>query len=119
MPSEFSYQLKKLRPEWHEFSLNYEELYEKLVEVKREFGLRKAKSSALLIDDNRTFVDILDQDVEKMVLFYLRTQGDLANRLWNLREDQMIRLKSFRISMEVIEEICQSYRELCQVSYSY
>ena len=49
------------------------------MEVKREFGLRKALSSRSLTGETRTFAEILDQDVEKIVMFYLRAQGDLGS----------------------------------------
>ena len=79
MPTgDFGSQLRKLRPDWWQFNLNYDELNKRLVEVKREFGLRKALSSRSLTGETRTFAEILDQDVEKIVMFYLRAQGDLG-----------------------------------------
>ena len=65
--------------------------------------------------ETRTFAEILDSDVEKMVLFYLRTQGDLANRLWQLREYQTANMQnSFRLTMDAIDTMCQKYRDLGQ-----
>lgn len=75
---DFGSQLRKLRPDWWQFNLNYDELNKRLVEVKREFGLRKALSSRSLTGETRTFAEILDQDVEKIVMFYLRAQGDIG-----------------------------------------
>lgn len=75
---DFGSVLRKTRPAWWQFNLNYDELNKRLVEVKREFGLRKCLSSRSLSGETRTFAEILDQDVEKIVMFYLRAQGDLG-----------------------------------------
>ena len=78
---DYGSQLRKLRPEWWQYNLNYDELNKRLIEVKREFGLRKALSSRSLTGETRTFAEILDQDVEKIVMFYLRAQGDLGESI--------------------------------------
>ena len=139
--ADFGSQLRKLRPDWWQFNLNYDELNKRLVEVKREFGLRKALSSRSLTGETRTFAEILDQDVEKIVMFYLRAQGDIgqcnftsvvvvrllllthefsfwtpATRLWEMRQRQILNLEGFNLSVEQIEIMCQKYRDLGQVS---
>ena len=83
--------------------------------MKKQYGLKKAISTRSLAGETRTFAEILDSDVEKMVLFYLRTQGDLANRLWQLREYQTTNMQnSFRLTMDSIDTMCQKYRDLGQ-----
>ena len=139
--ADFGSQLRKLRPDWWQFNLNYDELNKRLVEVKREFGLRKALSSRSLTGETRTFAEILDQDVEKIVMFYLRAQGDIgqcnftsvvvvrllllthefsfwtpATRLWEMRQRQILNLEGYNLSVEQIEIMCQKYRDLGQVS---
>jgi hypothetical protein len=112
--SDFGSQLRKLRPDWWNYNLNYDELNKRLLGVKKEFGLRRALSSRSLTGETRTFAEILDQDVEKIVMFYLRAQGDLATRLWEMRQQQIRNLEGYDLSVEQIESMCQKYRDLGQ-----
>lgn len=107
--------LRRIREEWWRFNLNYSELNKHLLTVKKQFGIKKAMSTRSIAGETRTFAEILDQDVEKMVLFYLRTQGEMANRLWQLREHQMLKMKnSYRLTVENVDAMCQKYRDLGQ-----
>ena len=107
--------LRHIREEWWRFNLNYSELNKHLLTVKKQFGIKKAMSTRSIAGETRTFAEILDQDVEKMVLFYLRTQGEMANRLWQLREHQMLKMKnSYRLTVENVDTMCQKYRDLGQ-----
>ena len=71
---------------WTRFYLDYEGLNQRLISVKREFGLRRTVSLKSMTGETHTFSEILDLEAEKIVLFYLRVQGDLARRVWELRE---------------------------------
>ena len=70
------------------FNLDYENLNNKLNVVKsrviKTTGMRRA-SSALSLIDTRTFAEVLDQEVEKVVLFYIQEQGSIAKKVWQLR----------------------------------
>jgi SPX domain protein involved in polyphosphate accumulation len=114
---DFGSRLRRLRPEWWQFNLSYEELISRLNEVKKEFGMRRALSRRSLHGETRTFAEILDQDVEKIVLFYLRYQGELATRLWAMRERQIMKMQEVTLSIEQIETLWQRYRDLSQVGF--
>ena len=94
------------------FNLDYDALDKRLNKVKHEFGLRKAVSSRSLTGETRTFAEILDTEVEKIVLFYLRQQGVLANCAWELRETQINDLQHQFLSLDGIEVYCNKYRDL-------
>jgi len=81
--------IKNIRPEWFEYYLKYNELKSRLKVVKREFGLKKAVSTRSLTGETRTFAEILDEEVEKVVLFFLRRQGELARQVWDIRSTQV------------------------------
>lgn len=101
------------RTDWTPFYLEFEALQTRLASVKREFGLRKAVSTKSLKGETRTLAEILDKEVEKIVLFYLRIQGDLAERTWELREKQVHMLKGDTVvTDEQIEIMCQHFRDL-------
>ena len=74
--------------DWNPFYLDFDGLNRRLQKVKREFGMRKAISTQSLTGETRTLAEILDKEIEKVVLFFLRIQGDLAYRAWKLREQQ-------------------------------
>ena len=115
MTNDVQRSLRRIRESWWKYNLAYETLQQHLVTVKKQCGLKKSISTRLLVGETRTFAEILDADVEKMVLFYLRTQGDLADRLWQLREYQTTNMQnSFRLTMESIDTMCQKYRDLGQ-----
>ena len=115
MTNDVQKNLRRIRENWQRYNLAYDTLQQHLVTVKKTYGLKKSMSTRLLVGETRTFAEILDADVEKMVLFYLRTQGDLADRLWKLREYQTTHMQnSFRLTMESIETMCQKYRDLGQ-----
>ena len=86
----------------------------RLANVKREFGLRKAISTRSLTGETRTLAEILDKEVEKIVLFYLKIQGEIAQHTWLLRERQAAMLKgdSF-VEQEQIDIMCQHFRDVC------
>jgi len=113
---------------WSRFYLDYDKLNERLVNVKREFGLRKSVSTRSLTGETHSFAEILDLEAEKIVLFYLRVQGDLAKRVWELREQHfqtsflgngMARLlapqsNDSSLSLGQINALCDRYRALGQ-----
>ena len=103
----------KTKSEWRAFNLNYDELHRRLTTVKKEFGMRKAISSRSLTGETRTFAEILDEEVEKIVLFYLRMQGELAKKLWAMREVQLSSI-SGAMTMEFIDCMFKRYRDLGQ-----
>jgi hypothetical protein len=100
---------------YFKYNLQYDKLNEHLTSVKRKVGLKRASSTKSLTSSNgetRTFAEILDQEVEKIVLFVLRIQGELANRVWELRSKQISNLNEGLLSFDEIENICQEYRDL-------
>lgn len=103
-----------LRSEYLEFSLDYDGLSRRLMIVKKEFGMRKAVSTRSLTGETRTFAEMLDQEVEKVVLFYLRKQGEIARTLWYLRERAFTSLQGGPLHLEEIDEAGERYRDLCQ-----
>ena len=76
MTNDVQKNLRRIRENWQRYNLAYDTLQQHLVTVKKTYGLKKSMSTRLLVGETRTFAEILDADVEKMVLFYLRTQGD-------------------------------------------
>jgi hypothetical protein len=74
-----------VRTDWKEYVIDYAALTTRLVDVKHTFGLRRVLSSASITGETRSFAEILDKEVEKVVLFYIRQQGHIAEKLWNLR----------------------------------
>ena len=76
-PLEVSY----MPASWSRFYLDYDQLNQRLLSVRREFGLRKSVSTRSLTGETHTFAEILDSEAEKIVLFYLRVQGDLARKV--------------------------------------
>lgn len=97
------------------FNLDYENLNNKLNVVKsrviKTTGMRRA-SSALSLIDTRTFAEVLDQEVEKVVLFYIQEQGSIAKKVWQLRERQLLHLQQSDVAMGVIDNLFDSFREL-------
>ena len=96
--------------------------------VKREFGMRKSISTRSLTGETHSFAEILDLEAEKIVLFYLRVQGDLARKVWELRE-QHFRATAAKVrflahggddvgdstlSLSQIDSLCERYRTLGQ-----
>ena len=67
---------RNAKPEWFSYYLKYNDLKDRLRTVKKEFGLKKAISSRSITGETRTFAEILDEEVEKIVLFFLRQQGN-------------------------------------------
>lgn len=94
------------------FDLRYVELNLRLNNVKREFGLRRAISTHSLTGETRTFAEILDQEVETIVLFYLEVQGILAKQLRIIRENQIKALQDCAVTLGIIEDMCRKYREV-------
>lgn len=97
------------------FNLDYDNLNSKLNVVKsrviKTTGMRRA-SSALSLIDTRTFAEVLDQEVEKVVLFYIQEQGSIAKKVWQLRERQLLHLQRSDVAMGVIDNLFDSFREL-------
>jgi SPX domain protein involved in polyphosphate accumulation len=113
---------------WSRFYLDFEQLNQRLVSVKREFGMRKSISTRSLTGETHSFAEILDLEAEKIVLFYLRVQGDLARKVWELRE-QHFRATAAKVrflahgggdvgdstlSLSQIDSLCERYRSLGQ-----
>jgi len=97
------------------FNLDYANLNSKLNVVKSRViqttGMRRA-SSALSLIDTRTFAEVLDQEVEKVVLFYIQEQGSIAKKVWQLRERQLLHLQQSDVSMGIIDDLFDRFREL-------
>ena len=74
--------------------------------------MRIAVSSRSLTGETRTFSEILDMEVEKVVLFYLKTQGELAINLYGLRKEQASLVADLSLSLKSIEILCNKYRSL-------
>lgn len=101
--------------DYSEFNLNYDDLNNKLRIVKKENKFRRASSSRCLTGECRTFAECLDQEVEKVVLFYLRVQGLFAEKAWTLRVSQVSTLQGRHISElseRGIDKLCAEYRLL-------
>lgn len=94
------------------FDLRFEELNSRLKQVKKEFGMRRAISTRSLTGETRTFAEILDQQVENIVLYYLEIQGILAKQTRMLRQKQVRDLQDYTVTLDVIENVCQKYRDI-------
>ena len=110
---------KKIRRDWFPFALDFEGLSQRLVLVKKEFGMKRAISSRSIAGETRTFAEILDKEVEKIVLFYITQQGRIAGNLWQHRETNFTRLKSMEMTIADIDKACEIYRCLGQVLNSH
>lgn len=99
---------------FHGFDLHYDELNQRLNAVKKEFGMRRAISTRSLAGETRTFAEILDQEVETVVFYYLEVQGILAKQIRQLRSKQTQALEDCAVTLENIEDFCQRYREIGQ-----
>ena len=99
---------------FHGFDLHFDELNQRLNAVKKEFGMRRAVSTRSLAGETRTFAEILDQEVETVVFYYLEVQGILAKQIRLLRIRQTRALEICVVTLEVIEELCVRYREIGQ-----
>lgn len=98
------------------FNLDYNGLNRRLVAVKKTCGLKRAQSNQSLLGETRTFAEILDQEVEKVVLFYIGEQGSIAKRTWDLRAVQLACLQDYTISEQKVEELMEKFRQLgCEV----
>lgn len=98
-------------PDWSEHNINFSMLENRLSTVKKEFGLRKAISVQSLSGESRTFAELLDLEVERVVLFYLRAQGVLANQVWILRVKQQSCLQTGYIaSQDKLTDLLKDYR---------
>lgn len=99
-----------------EYSLDYDGLNNKLnivkSTVKKTSGMRRASSQLSLVGDTRTFAEVLDQEVEKVVLFYIKEQGNIASKAWKLRERQLSNLQEAYVSLDCIEQLFDKYRQL-------
>eukprot|EP01031_Cornospumella_fuschlensis_P039838 gene39838-48510_t len=95
------------------FDLRSDELNNRLKAVKKEFGMRRAVSTRSLAGETRTFAEILDQQVEMIVLYYLEVQGIIAKQVRLLRERQVKDFQDMLISLDSIEAYCQRYRDVC------
>jgi hypothetical protein len=99
---------------FHGFDLHYDELNQRLNAVKKEFGMRRAISTRSLAGETRTFAEILDQEVETVVFYYLEVQGILAKQIRQLRSRQTHALEDCCVTLDSIEDFCQKYREIGQ-----
>eukprot|EP01038_Epipyxis_sp_PR26KG_P012876 gene12876-17254_t len=101
---------------YSQYNLQYERLNDHLNSVKRKFGLKKVSSTRSLTSSNngetRTFAELLDHEVEKIVLFYLRMQGELAEQVWSIRSKQISELEEIPYTLDDIEIYCQKYRDV-------
>jgi hypothetical protein len=79
---------QSLSSDWSEYNFNYSMLENRLFIVKQEFGMRRAVSVQSISGESRTFAELLDLEVERVVLHYLRIQGLLAGSVWLLRSKQ-------------------------------
>jgi len=98
--------------DWAPFYLEFDRLMRRLQRVKKEFGMRKAVSSRSLTGETRTLAEILDKEVEKIVLFYLRIQGEVAHRIWDLREKQGNVQGDNVVTVQALDSLSQQYRDI-------
>ncbi|KAJ1428034.1 major facilitator superfamily domain-containing protein [Ochromonadaceae sp. CCMP2298] len=98
------------------YNLDYVGLDSRLNSVRRNLGrsrsLRRAVSSQSFAGETRTFAEILDQEVEKIVLFYIKEQGNIAAKVWELRARELQNLQDYTIGLDDIEALCQRYRDV-------
>ncbi|EEY70104.1 Major Facilitator Superfamily (MFS) [Phytophthora infestans T30-4] len=90
------------RPEWKGHYLEYKQLKKKLrkvVEAQREETR----------DEQETFKQALDSEVERVVLFFLTKQGDFATTLQGLRTQQ---LELASGDLEAMHSIADMYRHV-------
>ena len=94
------------------YNLDYNGLNRRLMTVKRSCGLKRAQSNQSLQGETRTFAEILDQEVEKVVLYYITEQGNLAKKTWDLRSVQVSNLQDYTIGGQRIEDMLENFRVL-------
>jgi hypothetical protein len=95
-----------------EYSLDYHGLCRRMQRAKQGLGFRRAQSKLCLIGETRTFAEILDGEVEKVVLFYIQEQGSIAGKVWDLRSYQLSSLQDHAIPMQKIDEMFLRYRSV-------
>lgn len=92
------------------FNLDYAGLCGKIQAAKKSSGLKRAQSKLSLFGETRTFAEILDEEVERLVLYYIRQQGHIAGKLWDLRSFQLLSLQDPTISLSKVEDMISRYR---------
>nr|CCA16837.1 Major Facilitator Superfamily (MFS) putative [Albugo laibachii Nc14] len=106
--------LQAQRPEWNDHYLKYKQLKKRLKQV---FAVAKDIQSAK-DTSQEGFKKALDSEVEKIVLFLLCKQGEIASTLSNLREQQATLAMS---DIETMRALADGYRrigdELVQLLY--
>ena len=103
------------------FNMNFVALNHQLTAAKKKNkqlekeGFRRVASTLLLKDSGvpRTFAEVLDEEVQRIVLFYLDIQGDIAKEVWHLLEDQANEFKNEdHVSLDQIENYRGKYRNV-------
>jgi hypothetical protein len=107
-----------VRCDWKEYVIDYGALAQRLIDVKLTFGLRRVLSTKSINVETRSFAEVLDREVEKVVLFYIRQQGVIAEKLWNLRSKEYSTVDGDGLATgpAEVEEACAKYRLIGRVS---
>ncbi|XP_052211372.1 SPX domain-containing membrane protein At4g22990-like [Diospyros lotus] len=93
-------------PEWNRYYINYKLMKKKLNQYARQIENGALERRHVLKDFSR----MLDNQIEKIVLFLLEQQGLLASRLRELGEQQ--RSLQDRPDISKISELREAYREV-------
>eukprot|EP00592_Proboscia_alata_P021548 CAMPEP_0194405396 /NCGR_PEP_ID=MMETSP0176-20130528/3771_1 /TAXON_ID=216777 /ORGANISM="Proboscia alata, Strain PI-D3" /LENGTH=700 /DNA_ID=CAMNT_0039204161 /DNA_START=181 /DNA_END=2283 /DNA_ORIENTATION=- len=105
----FAKELARTRHDaWSEYYLNYKQLKKHL---KRSLD-SDSISTVLALDntDITEFQHFLEQEIEKVALFFLKTQGELADELLQLQEVRLAAISSSNPNS--IDSCITSYREI-------
>lgn len=95
-----------------QFKLDYDGLSRRIHRAKQASGMKRAQSKLSLLGETRTFAEVLDEEVEKMVLNYIKEQGSIAGMTWELRSTQLAKLLNPATPLSVIEDLLVRYRAL-------
>ncbi|KAF6144269.1 hypothetical protein GIB67_024496 [Kingdonia uniflora] len=102
---EFGKKLKQRQiQEWKRYYINYKLMKRKVKQYAKQIEVGAADRRHVLID----FSVMLDNQIEKVVLFILEQQGLLASRISKLREQHAVPTQQPHISK--ISELCEAYR---------
>jgi hypothetical protein len=90
-------------------SLPYSELVRRMSRVRQAFGLTRVLSERTIDGEARTFAEILDAEVEKIVLFFISRKGEVSRDLMELRVQQ-----AAAASLEQMHQLLERYRQVAR-----
>jgi hypothetical protein len=93
-------------------NLDFDGLCRRIQSAKKASGMKRAQSQVSIIGETRTFAEILDEEVEKVVLYYIKEQGHIAGKVWDLRSFQLSKLQDPTTSLSAITSMLDRYRTL-------